>query len=134
MSGPRDHQPLQGSLPDTATATASAIVETRLHRARITMLHPSRIVIVGSGQRLQIDHEGVSRHALSHARLVVSPPSEAATDAELQRTLARWAGRATPLRVDEVVHIGEGATRTLRLIDPQHVHADVWLPATNVVP
>lgn len=131
MSGPHDHQPLQGSPADTATGTASAIVDTRLHRARITMLHPSRTVIVGSGQRLQIDHEGVSRHALSHARLVVSPSPEAATDAELQRTLAQWAGRATALRVHEVVRLGEEATRTVRLTDPHHGHAPVWLPATS---
>lgn len=132
MSGPPDHQPLQGNLADTATDTASAIVDTRLDRAQIAMLHPSRIVIVGSGQRLQIDHEGVSRHALSHARLVVSPPPEATTDAELQHTLSRWAGRATALRVHEIVHIGEETTRTVRLTDPQHVRADVWLPATSV--
>lgn len=132
MSGPPDHQSLQGNLPNTATDAASAIVDTRLDRGRITMLHPSRIVIVGSGQRLQIDHDGVSRHALSHARLVVSPSPEVATDAELQRTLARWAGRGTLLRVHEVVHVGEGATGTVRLTAPQHGQAAVRLPATNV--
>lgn len=132
MSAPHDHRPLQEILRDSLTETASAIVDTTLDRAQITMLHPHRIVIVGSGRRLRIDHEGVGRHELSHARLVVSPPPEAATDAELQRTLARWAGEATALQVHEVAHLGEGVTRTVRLTDPQHVHADLPLPGAHV--
>lgn len=131
MSGPHQHQPLQGSLADSATNTASAIVDTTLDRAQITMLHPHRIVIVGSGRRLRIDHEGIGCYELSHARLVVSPPPGAATDAGLQRTLARWAGEATALQVHEVAHIGEGATRTVGLTDPQHVHADLSLPGAE---
>lgn len=131
MPAPHDHQPLQ-DLPDSPTQTASAIVDTTLDRAQITMLHPHRVVIVGSGRCLRIDHEGVGFHELSHVRLVVSPPPEAATDAELQRTLARWAGEATALQAHEVAHIAEDVTRTVRLTDPHYVHADLSLPGADV--
>lgn len=81
-------------------------------------------MVVGAGQRLHIDHRGVTAHALSGLRVIVSPPPQAASDVDLQRTLGRWAGQGTALHVREVVPSGEDARRTVQLSDPDHARAD----------
>lgn len=129
MPAPHHHDSPQGEMPDSVTAGGSAIVATTLDRARITMLHPSRIVVVGAGRRLWIDLCGVTRHEFAQVRLVLLPPPEAAADAELQRTLARWAGGATTLHVHELIHPGDRDIRRVRFTDPESVHADVLAPA-----
>lgn len=112
-------------MPGSVTAGGPAIVATMLDRARITMLHPSRIVVVGAGRRLWVDLCGVTRHELAQVRLVLSPPPEAAADTDLQRTLARWAGGATTLHVHELVYPGDRVARRVRFTDSESVHADV---------
>jgi hypothetical protein len=98
-------------------ATASALIETSLHEARITVLHPTRLVLVGDGQRVRIDSRGVSRQALTGLRIALPLPSEALTDEPLQGALAHWAGRGVELHAHEVVRSGDRFARTLHLTD-----------------
>lgn len=107
----------------TAAVSAAALIETSLYQARITVLHPSRVVIVGDGQRVRIDHQGVTRQGLSDLRLALPVPQEATVDQLLQGTLGRWAGRGTALSVHEVVHSGQRFTRTVQLTDVDGVQA-----------
>lgn len=109
--------------PLSAASTSSALIETMLREARITVLHPTRLVLLGDGQRLRIDHRGVSRQTLSGLRLALPLPSEALTDEELQRVLAHWAGGGTALHVHEVVRAGDDFARTLYLTDDEGVQA-----------
>ena len=60
VSSPEHDLPFAESAAAAASAP-SALIETTLQRARISVLHPSRVVIVGDGLRLRIDHHGVTR-------------------------------------------------------------------------
>lgn len=122
MPPPEDERPL-ADVPAAAAVATAALIETTLHRARILVLHPTRVVIVGDGRRLRIDHGGVTRQALTGLRLVLPLPAEASADAPLQETLARWAGQATELHVHELVRSGEGFARSLHLTDATGVCA-----------
>lgn len=107
----------------TAALSAAALIETSLHQARIMVLHPSRVVIVGDGQRVRIDHQGVTRQGLCDLRLALPMPQDATVDQLLQGTLGRWAGLGTELSVHEVVHSGQRFTRTVHLTDVDGVQA-----------
>lgn len=105
-------------IPPEATGTLSgALIETTLPDSRITVLAPSRLVLVGEGLRLRIDHRGVRRQPLSEVRLVLPMPEDAISDVDLQRRLARWAGQAVSLHAHELVRSDEGFARTLHLVD-----------------
>lgn len=116
MTSPEDHRPAGPSPEATATAT-SALIETTLHDARIAVLHPTRIVLVGDGQRLRIDLRGVQRQRLRDLRVAMPAPPDATANSELQRRLAEWAGASVPLHVHELVRSGDGFLRTLHLTD-----------------
>lgn len=103
--------------PGADAAVSGALIETTLTDSRITVLAPSRIVLVGEGLRLRIDHRGVDRQPLSAVRLMLPMPADAIADADLQRTLARWAGDAVSLHAHDVVRSAHGFARTLNLAD-----------------
>lgn len=109
--------------PGTTAALSGALIETTLPDSRITVLAPSRVVLVGDGLRLRIDHRGVHRQPLSGVRLVLPMPDDAVADVELQRTLARWAGMAVSLRACELVCSGAGFARSLHLTDAHGARA-----------
>lgn len=119
---PESHGPF-AEPPAAAPDVASTLIETTLHRAHITVLHPSRIVIVGDGQRLRIDRHGVTRQALTALRLTLPLSAAATIDELLQGTLARWAGQATELCVHELVRSGQRFTRSWHLADVAGAHA-----------
>lgn len=107
-----------GAPPPAAAPTAfGALVETTLHDAHIAVLAPTRLVLVGAGLRLRIDHRGVRRQSLSEVRLALPMPDGALTDPDLQHTLASWAGDATNLHAHELVRSGDRFARTLHLTD-----------------
>lgn len=112
-----------GFATSPAAMAAAALIDTTLHHARITVLHPNRIVIVGDGHRLRIDHRGVTRQGLSGLRLALPLSQEATGDELLQGTLARWAGLGADLHVHEAVRSGERFTRTVHLSDVGGVRA-----------
>lgn len=109
--------------PGAAATLSGTLIETTLPDSRITVLAPSRVVLVGDGLRLRIDHGGVHRQPLSGVRLVLPMPDDAVADVELQRTLARWAGMAVSLRACELVRSGAGFARSLNLADAHGTHA-----------
>lgn len=114
---PPSDEPNPGSPPETAATLSGTLIETTLPDSRITVLAPSRMVLVGQGLRLRIDHRGVHRQPLSEVRLVLPMPEDAISDVDLQRTLARWAGKSATLHAHELVRSDEGFARTLHLVD-----------------
>lgn len=116
VSSPEHDLPFAESAAAAASAP-SALIETTLQRARISVLHPSRVVIVGDGLRLRIDHHGVTRQRLADVRLTLPVPGQATVDPDLQQTLARWAGHGTELDVHELVRSGQAFTRQVHLVD-----------------
>lgn len=100
----------------------SALVETMLHQARIMQLQPSHLVVVGDGQRVWINHDGVCRQQMVDVRIVAPMPADGTANAQLQRILADWAGGATRLRVRESAHSGQALLHTVRLSDATPLH------------
>lgn len=122
MSPRKPHQPTRAATGSSGGGP-SALVTTTLHDARITEVHPSRLVIVGQGQRLRIDHDGVTRQPLSDVRLTLPLTAEGTADAGLQRVLASWAGGGMPLRVQDVARCGAHFSRVVHLTDVDGLHA-----------
>ncbi len=113
--------------PEGAATLSGSVIETTLRHSRITVLAPSRVVVVGEGLRLRIDRDGVHRQPLREVRLVLPMPDDAITDLDLQRTLAQWAGGGVGLHAHELVRSGEGFARTLHLTDGEGVAATLDL-------
>lgn len=126
LASPDDLEPDVPPLGGAATVSGT-LIETALPNSRITVLAPSRVVVVGDGLRLRIDRDGVHRQPLRDVRLVLPMPADAITDLDLQRTLAQWAGRAVSLHAHELVRSGEGFSRTLHLSDDAGVRATLDL-------
>lgn len=118
MWGQPDDEP--SAAAEAQLAELSGLVETTLDRARIAVLHPHRLVLTGAeGARASIGLGGVTREALSDARMSVPLPAQATADAALERTLARWAGVGEVLRA-RVVHGPGGAfVHALQLADDE---------------
>lgn len=128
MASPDDFEPdAPPPAPGGAATVSGTLIETTLPNSRITVLAPSRVVVVGDGRRLRIDRDGVHRQPLRDVRLVLPMPDDAITDLDLQRTLAQWAGRGVSLHAHELVRSGEGFSRILHLTDDADVRATLDL-------
>lgn len=121
---PRDHdQPFTAHAG--AITTATALVDTTLDEARVVALHPSRLVVVGSGRRVRVDSVGATTQQLTDLRLSVPLAPAVTGDAGLAHTLGRWAALGTALHLHEQVCAGERFERVVSLCDDEGGHAIV---------